>query len=54
MRVEPSGRHSVSSLAQSDVGFVPTAQGNDESLRARVEQGMNLGVATSLGPSHGL
>jgi hypothetical protein len=32
---------------QRDVGLVPTRQGNDDSLRARIDDGMNLGV---LGP----
>jgi hypothetical protein len=39
---------------QRDIGLVPTGQGNDDSLRARIDQGMNSGVQTSLGASYGL
>src|SRR5207245_6483403 len=31
-------------FCQRDVGLVPTGQGNDDSLRARIDDGMNLGV----------
>ena len=31
-------------FCQSDVGFVPTGQGNDDSLRAGIDDRMNLGV----------
>jgi hypothetical protein len=31
-------------FGQRNVGLVPTGQGNDDSLRARIDQGMNLGV----------
>jgi hypothetical protein len=31
-------------FCQRDVGFVPTGQGNDDGLRACIDDGMNLGV----------
>ena len=31
-------------FCQRDVGFVPTGQGNDDSLRAGIDNSMNLGI----------
>ena len=34
--------------------MVPAGQGDDNRLGACIDEGMNLGVESSLGPSHGL
>ena len=44
----------MSSAAKVMSASFPTGQGNDNRLRARIDDGMNLGVQPSLGASHGL